>query len=88
MLSMTERWLSVWQQSSLTLENAVEAATVSSLAIYGYVDSEVRVRGVEQPDEEMLAMLPNARLLLTSDHDPEAEFELMVRALVEGLHAG
>jgi AcrR family transcriptional regulator len=87
MLRVAERWAGIWQQSGLPLEQAVQAAAVSSLAIYGYVDSETRSREIEWPGEEMLAWLPNARLLYRSGHDPDAAFELVVRALITGLHA-
>jgi AcrR family transcriptional regulator len=87
MLPTTERWIGIWQQSGLPLDQALEAATVSSLAIYGYVDAESRLHLMKPPDEAILSWLPNTRLLFTSEHDPEAEFELMVRALIEGTHA-
>ena len=87
MLRVAERWVGIWQQSDLPLERATEAATVSSLAIYGYVDAEVRAREIEWPGDEMLAWLPNARLLYRSRHEPDVAFELVVRALINGLYA-
>jgi AcrR family transcriptional regulator len=87
MLQVAERWVGIWQQSGLPLEQAVEAAAVTSLAIYGYVDGEARAQEIEWPDDEMLAWLPNARLMYRRRHDSEAAFELVVRALITGLHA-
>jgi AcrR family transcriptional regulator len=87
MLRVAERWVGIWQQSGLQLEAAIQAATVSSLAIYGYVDAEAKAHEIQWPDDEMLAWLPNARLLYRSGHNPEVVFELMVRALITGLHA-
>jgi AcrR family transcriptional regulator len=87
MLPVAERWVGIWQQSGLPLEQAVEAAAVSSLAIFGYVDGEARAGEIEMPDDEMLAWLPNARLMYRSRHDPDVAFDLVVRALITGLHA-
>jgi len=41
MLQMTERWLGLWQQSALDLDDAVLAATTSSMAITGLVKEEM-----------------------------------------------
>jgi AcrR family transcriptional regulator len=87
MLPVAERWVGIWQQSGLPLDQAVEAAAMSSLAIYGYVDGEARAQEIEWPDDEMLAWLPNARLMYKSRRDPEVAFERVVRALITGLHA-
>lgn len=87
MLPMTERWIGVWQQSGLPFECTLEAAAVSSMAIYGYVDAELRFQAMKRPDESMLDFLPNTRSMYTTEHDADAEFELVVRALIEGLHA-
>jgi AcrR family transcriptional regulator len=87
MLPMTEHWIGLWLQSGITLEQALEAAAVSSMAIYGYVDAELRFREMDRPAEEHLAFLPNTRLLYSSARDADAQFELIVRAMIEGLHA-
>jgi len=87
MLPVAERWVGIWQQSGLPLDQAVEAAAVTSLAIYGYVDGEAKAQEIEWPDDEMLAWLPNARLMYRSEHDPEVAFELVARALITGVHA-
>lgn len=87
MLGVAERWVGVWQQSGLPLELAVRGATTSSVAIFGVVDAEARLAGLEIPDDAVLTWMPNARLLLTTRHDPQANFELLVRSLIDGLHA-
>jgi AcrR family transcriptional regulator len=87
MLRVAERWVGIWQQSGLPFEAAIQAATASSLAIYGYVDAEAKSQEIQWPDDEMLAWLPNARLLYRTGHDPDAAFELVVHALITGLHA-
>ena len=86
-LRMTERWLSLWQQSGLPLEKALVAATTSSMAIVGLVEEEAIFRGMVRPSDASLSWLPNARLMFDARHDHEAEFELLVRSLIEGLHA-
>ena len=40
-----------------------------------------------RPADASLSWLPNARLMFDTPHDREAEFELVVRSLIEGLHA-
>jgi AcrR family transcriptional regulator len=86
-LPMTERWVSLWQQSGLGLERAVEAATVSSLAIAGSAAEEVAAAAAQdRPDEVALAMFPNARVMLAGVGDPDLGFELMVRSLIDGLY--
>jgi AcrR family transcriptional regulator len=85
---MTERWLSVWQQSGLPLEKAVTAAVTSSMAITGMVHEELVYREVDWPDaDQHLSLFPNARLVFTAHRDSAEDFELLVRSLIDGLHA-
>jgi AcrR family transcriptional regulator len=86
-LPLTERWMSVWQQSGLDLEDAVRAAQASSIAIIGAAEVEAGVTGVDLPDPDALALHPGARLLLTGEVDPDEQFELVVRSVVAGVHA-
>ena len=60
---MTERWLSVWQQSGLDLNGALRAASISSVAIIGFVDVELLFGETTFPDESQLASFPGARLV-------------------------
>lgn len=83
---MTERWLNIWQLSGLRLDRAVTAAATSSLAIAGAVDQELLLDEMSVPDDSMLAALPNARLIVQRERDRDADFELVVRSLVEGLY--
>jgi hypothetical protein len=85
-LSFTQSWLGLWQQSGLHLEKAILAAKTRSLAIGGLVDEEAIRREVVDPDGATLRLLPNARLLFKSKLDREVVFELAVRSLVQGLH--
>ena len=87
MMPMNERWISIWQQSGLPFERALEAAKVSGLAIYGYVDAELRLQQMDRPDDAMLDWLPNARALFSTESDFDVDFQLVVRALIDGLHA-
>ena len=84
---IAERWMSIWQQSGLTLANAVLAARVSGVAVAGLVEEEMILRSLDKPDDALLARLPGARLLYARERDPEGSFELAVHALIDGLHA-
>ncbi len=86
MLQMTERWLSLWQQSALDLENAVLAATTSSMAITGLVKEEMIFYTMQHPSNEMLTWLPNVRVMFNTAPDRDAQFELAVQSLIDGLH--
>lgn len=87
MVRVAERWLSIWQQSGLSLEKAVIAARASSVTIAGLVMEEANLSHVDKPDNALLARLPGARLMFQSDQDPKATFEFTVRSLIDGLHA-
>ncbi len=86
LLPLLERWLNVWLHSGLNLEQATIAATTSSMAINGIVQEEVAFRGLDAPGADQLRLLPNARFLFHQQRDRDAEFELVVHALVDGLH--
>jgi TetR/AcrR family tetracycline transcriptional repressor len=86
-LQITERWLSVWQQSGLPRDKALIAATTSSLAISGMVEEESLLGGMQRPTDAALSGLPNARALFNAKPNRDADFELLVRSLIEGLHA-
>jgi AcrR family transcriptional regulator len=84
---MTERWLSIWQQSGLELDAALLAASASSTAIIGFVEAELSLEELELPDDTQLASFPNARLAFRLERDGAREFELVVRSVIEGVHA-
>ena len=87
MLQMTERWLSLWQQSALNLDDAMLAAKTSSMAITGLVKEEMIFYTMQHPGNEMLAWLPNVRVMFNTAPDRDAQFELAVRSLIDGLHS-
>ena len=87
LLQMTERWLSLWQQSGLDLDKAILAAKTSSMAISGFVDEEMIFSEMQPPDEATLSLLPNVRVMFNADRSREIEFELAVKSLIEGLYA-
>jgi AcrR family transcriptional regulator len=87
MLQMTERWLSLWQQSGLDLKQSTLAATMSSMAITGLVGEEALYSAMKRPDEAAFNSLPNVRAMFKAEHNRDAEFELIVRSVIEGLHA-
>jgi AcrR family transcriptional regulator len=86
-LQMTERWLSLWRRSGLAADKALLAATTSSLAIVGMAREEAIFRELQRPPEQGLSGLPNARAAFDARHDRGAEFELLVRSLIDGLYA-
>jgi AcrR family transcriptional regulator len=86
---MTERWLSVWQQSGLGLDTAMLAASASSTAIIGFVEQEMIQGQTEPPDEKWLSSFPNARLAFSMEakRDGAGEFALVLGVLIDGMHA-
>ncbi len=86
-LPLTERWMSIWAQSGLPLEVAIRAGVTSSLAITGVVEQELVMSRMQAPKEAALTWAPNARLAFGQARDREADFELIVRALIDGVHA-
>jgi hypothetical protein len=44
-------------------------------------------RAMQPPDRAQLSWLPNVRLMFNVNHNRDAEFELVVRSFIEGLHA-
>lgn len=87
MLPLTERWFAVWQRAGLERSDAVLGATLSSLAIIGVVETTLLFNDMEPPQEVLLETAPRARSAFEATHDREAEFELLVRSILEGLHA-
>lgn len=86
-LPVTERWMNLWSQSGLPLQAALRGAVATSLAITGIVDEELLLRGMQLPEESALTWVPNARLAFDLERDEDADFELVVRALIDGVHA-
>jgi hypothetical protein len=85
-LPMTERWMNVWQQSSLPLAAAIRAASVTSMAIIGLVEEELLFRRMRPPADAMFSSSPSTRFAFTVKRDADADFELAVRSLVRGVH--
>jgi AcrR family transcriptional regulator len=85
-LPFTERWISVWQQSGLPLEQAIRAAALSSMVLVGLVEEELLWAKMTPPDPSHLTHLPNTRVSFARRSDQAADFELIVRSLIEGLH--
>lgn len=85
-LEKTEYWVTLWQQSGLSRDDAVLAAATSSLAILGLVEDESLRSNKTLVDRELDPSKPNAAALLNFQFDREAIFELAVRSLIDGLH--
>jgi AcrR family transcriptional regulator len=86
-LPLTERWMNLWNQSGLPLELALRGAVATSLAITGIVDEELMLRSMKRPDEATLTWVPNARAAFHLERDAHADFELVVRSMIDGVHA-
>jgi AcrR family transcriptional regulator len=84
---MTERWISVWQQSGLELRDALLAASATSSTIIGFVEQELVLQELAPPDASMLASFPNARMAFGPKRDGSREFELVVRSVIQGVHS-
>jgi AcrR family transcriptional regulator len=84
-LPMTEQWFSLWRQSGLNFDDAILAGTVGSMAIIGLVEEEQLFLEMDLPTPDALATTPNARTAFQRNPDREAEFELVVRSLIDGL---
>jgi len=87
MLQMSEAWMNLWRQTGLPPDRALLGASLSSVAIIGLVDEEAILRDLDQPADDLLKWLPNARLLLSTSIVGEDKFELAVRAVIEGMYA-
>lgn len=85
MLRLTERWFSLWRQSGLDLKKSVAAASASSMAVTGLVSEETVIRQMDRPDPRVLEQIPDAGLLFNAQTDPDAMFELAVRAVIDGV---
>jgi AcrR family transcriptional regulator len=84
---MTERWISVWQQSGLELKDALLAASATSSTIIGFVEQELVLQELLPPDASMLSAFPNARMAFGPKRDGSREFELIARSVIEGVHS-
>ena len=80
-----ERWLSVWLASGLEPHAAFRAASASAMAVLGVTEEQGRPP-VGAPVDATLAATPNLEAFVAADHDPAAEFDLLVEALIDGLH--
>jgi AcrR family transcriptional regulator len=87
MLPITEYWFSLWQQSGLAFDDAILAGSTTSMAILGLVEEEQLFMEMDVPDQETLARTPNASVAFQQHHDRDAEYELVVRSLIEGILA-
>jgi hypothetical protein len=65
----------------------MRAAATSSMVLVGLVEEELRWAHMKPPDPAHLAHLPSTRLSFERRPDQAADFELIVRALLDGLHA-
>jgi hypothetical protein len=74
------------QQSGLAFDDALRAATLSSMAIIGVVETEHLFGELTPPDDTMLAWLPNTRVAFQRKGNHGRDFELVVRSIIDGLY--
>jgi hypothetical protein len=87
-LAVGEQWMGLWQRSGLSHEAAVQAGVLSSLTALGLMREQAFIlNDFTPPDEKDLAFVPNARAMYGASLDPIASFDLVVLALIDGLHA-
>jgi AcrR family transcriptional regulator len=86
-LAMGEHWVSLWLQSGLDHEAAVQSALLSSVAILGMVREEMYLHAFEPPEETKLGLLPNLRSMYRAKFEPGTAFDVLVRSVIEGLYA-
>ena len=85
-LPLTERWMSLWVQSGLPMDVALRAGAVSSIAIHGALEQELQIERMQPPPASSLTWVPNARVAFAAERDTVADFELVARALIDGIH--
>ena len=81
--ALTERWIRAWRRSGLDEEAVARAVTVSGLAILGVVEEEMVLNPADMPDPSTAA--PDLRWSLRRQRDRAADFDLLVRSLIDGL---
>jgi AcrR family transcriptional regulator len=86
-LQITERWVSLWQQSGLPMEQALLGAGLRRVALNGLIEEESRAWARGSPNAEMLSWFPSTRQMFNARRDREAEFELAVRSVIQGLYS-
>ena len=86
LLTISERWVTLWLQSGLASDKALLAARASSQAVVGMVDEEAVYEAEEPPAEEMLARTPIIRVLFEKNDSQDRVFELAVRSIIDGLY--
>ena len=80
-LPFTERWISVWQQSGLPLDQAIRAAATSSMVLVGLVEEELRWAQDEAPGPRRTSRTSRAPACPSNgSRTATADFELIVRA--------
>jgi AcrR family transcriptional regulator len=82
-----DRWIAAWLQSGLPDEAAHRAARASIVAIVGVLEEEAAEPHLDPPEDPALASAPNFEANVLAHLDSEADFELLVHGLIDGLHA-
>ncbi len=85
-LAVGERLLGAWQRSGLPPDAVMRAALASSTALIGVIQEETYLESFSPPAEEAVEDMPDLGETLAIKRDSEGEFDLVVRAVVDGLY--
>lgn len=85
-LTLIDRWRNCWLRSGLPQDKALRASGASSLSVIGLVEEELNIREIPVPDPAVLEKVPNIRAIFASPEGQDANFELVVRSLIDGLY--
>jgi AcrR family transcriptional regulator len=87
MIAFGERFIGLWLQSGLDPERAALASSTTLMGINGAVLDQLAELGRPTLTESDLLRFPNLRQHFDRRPDRDAEFELFVRALIDGIYA-
>jgi AcrR family transcriptional regulator len=82
-----EQWLVIWSDSGLPPAAAQRAAATSAMAVLGVLEERLFQPRVEPPEDPQLESSPHLRDYVAVSAEIEDDFELLLRALAEGLYA-
>jgi len=86
-MAIGEQWLQIWSESGLPPKAAQRGAATSAMAILGVLEERLSQPRVAPPEEPAMESAPHLRNYVAVSARLEDDFELLLRALVDGLYA-
>ena len=80
-----EQWLQIWSDSGLPPEAVRRAASTSAMAVLGVLEEQILPR-FAPPAENEMESVPHMREFAAAQLELSDDFELLLRALTEGLY--